>query len=246
MLNMLRQALYRSAHSFASTLGGGSHGYLGILMSPQQYLIATQPNIAPFVEPVFPGYLPIVQGTQAQIADQVRAHNENLRKWKENENVSKALRKLLIDVIEPAYIAHLEDPFSGYNKVAVRDILQDLFTNYGKIHSTDLMANNKRFEEDLSETFQTVMARIKQCCEFASDAGQPYSVQQILAKAHAIVFNTGLYYEALEKWDEVPIGQATYENFCKHMIDAQTKLQNKKNIKATGLWIGGRADPRDH
>jgi hypothetical protein len=87
----------------------------------------------------------------------------------------KALRKLLLDAIEPAYIAHLEDPFSGYNKVPVRDILRDLFTNYGKIRSTDLMANNKRFEEDWNpaETFQTVMARIKQCCEFATDAGQP-------------------------------------------------------------------------
>jgi hypothetical protein len=34
MLSTLRQSLYRNAHSFASTLGGGSHGYLGALMSP--------------------------------------------------------------------------------------------------------------------------------------------------------------------------------------------------------------------
>jgi hypothetical protein len=131
-LNTLRQALYRNAHSFASTLGGGRHGYLGALMSPQQYLQATQPNNVPFTKPPFPGYLPIVQGNNAQIADQIRTHNENLRKWKENENVTKALRKQILDAIEPAYIAHLEDPFSGFNKVAVRDILQDLFTNYGK------------------------------------------------------------------------------------------------------------------
>jgi hypothetical protein len=58
-----------------------------------------------------------------------------------------------------------------------------------------------------------------------------------LAKAHAIVFNTGLYYEALEKWDDVPVGQATYENFCKHMIDAQTKLNNKKTSKQQGYGL---------
>jgi hypothetical protein len=34
-LNTLRQALYCNTHSFASTLGGGNHGYLGALMSPQ-------------------------------------------------------------------------------------------------------------------------------------------------------------------------------------------------------------------
>jgi hypothetical protein len=54
-------------------------------MSQQTYLQATQPNNIPFNAPPFPGYLPAVQGTQAQIADQVRTHNENLRKWKEYE-----------------------------------------------------------------------------------------------------------------------------------------------------------------
>jgi hypothetical protein len=171
-----------------------------------------------------------VQGTQVQIADQIRGHNKNLRKWKENENVTKALQKQLIITIKPAYLAHLEDPFSGFNKVAVRDILHDQFTDYGKIRSTDLMACNKHFEEDWnpSETFQTVMAQIKQCCDFADDARQAYSEHQILAKAYAIVLNTGLYYKALEKWDEVLIRQATYNNFCKHMIEAQTRLQTKK------------------
>jgi hypothetical protein len=88
----------------------------------------------------------------------------------------------------------------------VKDILLDLFENYGKIRSTNLMANNKHFDEDWdpSETFQTIMARIKQCREFAIDAGQPYTEEQVLAKTHAIVFNTGLYHDALEKWEEVP------------------------------------------
>jgi hypothetical protein len=70
-------------------------------MSPQNYLIATQPNNTPFVAPTFPGYLLVVQGTQIQVADQIRAHNENLQKWKAHENVTKALRKQLIDAIEP-------------------------------------------------------------------------------------------------------------------------------------------------
>jgi hypothetical protein len=238
-LNSPRQCLYRNANLFTSTLGGGNHGYLGALMPTPTYLAATQPNATAFVAPIFPGYLPVVQGTQAQISDQVQAHNENLRKWKEHKNVTKTIRKQLIDSVDPAYLAHLEDPYSGFNKVPVKDILLDLFDNYGKIRSTDLVANNKQFEEDWdpTETFQTVMARVKQCCEFANDAGQPYSDEQILAKTHAMVFNTGLYHNALEKWDEVPIGQANYENFCKHMIQVQKRLQNKKTTKQQGYGV---------
>jgi hypothetical protein len=183
-----------------------------------------------FVAPIFPGYLPVVQGTQAQISDQVQAHNESLRKWKEYENVTKALWKQLIDSVDPAYIAHLEDPYRGFNKVPVKDILLDLFDNNGKLWSTELLANNKQFEEDWdpTETFQTVMA---------NDAGQPYSAEQTLAKPHAIVFSTGLYHNTLEKWEEVPARQANYENFCKHIIQAQTRLQNKKTTKQQGYGI---------
>jgi hypothetical protein len=72
---------------------------------------------------------------------------------------------------------------------------------------------------------------MKQCREFATDARQPYSNEQVIAKTHAIVFNMGLYHDALEKWDEVPVVQATYDNFCKHMIQAQTRLQNKRTSK---------------
>jgi hypothetical protein len=236
MLNTLRQTLYRNANSFASTLRGGNHGYLGTLMNQPTYLQATQPNILPFTAPLFPGYLPAMQGMQAQIADQVCTHNENLQKWKEHENVTKALRKQLIDAVELPYITHLEDPYSGFNNVLVKDILHDLFENYGKIRSTNLLANNKKFDQewDPLDTFQSVLARIKQCCDFAANTSQPYSEEQKLAKAHAIVFNTGLYYDALEKWEEVPPAQANYENFCKHMIQAQTQLQTKRTSKQQG------------
>jgi hypothetical protein len=132
-LNALRQALYCNANSFASTLGGGNHRYLGALMTTPNYLLATQPNATAFTAPIFPGYLPAVQGTAAQVSDQVHAHNQNLQKWKEHENVSKALRKQPIDAVDPAYITHLEDPYSGFNKVLVKDILSDLLENYGKI-----------------------------------------------------------------------------------------------------------------
>jgi hypothetical protein len=192
-LNVLCQALYRNANSFTLTLGGGNHGYLGALMTTPTYLTATQPNATPFIAPIFPGYLPGVQGTAVQVCDQVQSHNKNLCKWKEHENVTKVVRKQLIDSVDPAYIAHPEDPFSGFNKVLVKDLLLDLFENYGKIRSTNLMANNKQMEEDLdpSETFQTIMARIKLCQEFTINAGQLYSEEQILAKAHAIVSTQG-------------------------------------------------------
>jgi hypothetical protein len=105
-LNAMRQALSHNANSFSSTLGGGTHGYLGALMSTPKYLAATAPNNIAFVAPNFPGYIPAISGTAAAIAAQAQQHKEDLRLWKEHENVTKALCKHLISVIEPAYLTH--------------------------------------------------------------------------------------------------------------------------------------------
>jgi hypothetical protein len=236
-LNSLRQSLYGNTNSFASTLGGGNHGYLGALMTTPTYIATIHPNTTLFVAPIFPGCLPAVQGIQAQVADQVQAHNENLQQWKEHKNVTKALCKQLIDSIEPAYIAHLDNPFSGFNKVLVKDILLDLFENYRKIRSTDLLANNKRFDEDWdpSETFQTIMAWVAQCCKFAINAGQPSSEEQVLAKTHAIVFNTGLYHDALEKYlldKPTTIILQTYDSSANKDPNKQTSKQHRYGMAA--------------
>jgi hypothetical protein len=86
--------------------------------------------------------------------------------------VTKALCKELIDSIDPAYIAHLDNPFSGFNNVQVKNILL-----------------------------------------FAISARQLYSNEQMLAKPHAIVFNTGLYHDALEKWG-YPLPEPTTTMFA--------------------------------
>jgi hypothetical protein len=238
-LNSMRQALYRNANSFSSTLGGGAHGYLGALMSTPKYLAATAPNNVPFVTPNFPGYIPVVIGTAAAIAAQTRQHKEDLRKWREYENVTKALRKQLIGVIEPAYLTHFEDEYSGFNKVEVKDLINYLFQTYGHISSMDLIENNRKFESDWdpSETWQTVMTRIKQCCDYAHDAGRPYSEAQKLSKAHALVYNTGLYFDTLDKWDELPAVNQTYQQFCTNITQAQNRLRNKKTTKQHGYGL---------
>jgi hypothetical protein len=208
-------------------------------MSTPKYLAATAPNNVPFIAPNFPGYIPAVNGTAAAIAAQARQHKEDLCQWREYENVTKALRKQLISVVETAYITHLEDKFSGFNKVEVKDILNNLFQTYGHITSMDLIENNRKLESDWdpTEPWQTVMTRIKQCCNYAQDAGRPYSEAQKLSKAHALVFNTGLYFDALDKWDELPALNQTYPQFCTHIMQAQNRLRNNTTTKQHGYGM---------
>jgi hypothetical protein len=180
------------------------------------------------------------------MAAQARQHKEDLRQWKEHENVTKVLCKQLISVIEPAYLTHLEDEFSSFNKVEVKELLNYLLHTYEHISSMDLIENNRKFESDWdpSEPWQTVMTQIKQCCDYAHDAGRLYSKAQKLSKAHTLVFNTGLFFETLDKWDELPAANQTYPTIL-HIHHASTKpSKQQENDKTTWLWISSGKDAR--
>jgi hypothetical protein len=71
-INQLVQSLYGNAASLATTLGGGGHGHIGIIMTVPLY--ATQTS-NPYVTPANPGALPdyvinlldlIFRGTEQQ------------------------------------------------------------------------------------------------------------------------------------------------------------------------------------
>jgi hypothetical protein len=76
-----------------------------------------------------------------------------------NMKMTNALSKQLISIIEPAYLTNLEDEFSGFNKVEVKNLLNYLFQTYSHISSMNLIENNCKFESDWdpTEPWQTVM-----------------------------------------------------------------------------------------
>ena len=53
--NHMVQALYGNAAYLATTLGGGGHGHVGIIMMPPLYATLTT---TPYITPVDPGILP--------------------------------------------------------------------------------------------------------------------------------------------------------------------------------------------
>ena len=127
-LQALKKDLLINASSVPCTLGGGSHGYLGALLTDAANATVTAPNNTPFVAPIFPGNLPAaLAGTAAQIADALRSFDETLRQWCEYDNVTKAIRNQIIGAIDATFLSPLKNTYSGYNNVTVRDMLDYLF-----------------------------------------------------------------------------------------------------------------------
>jgi hypothetical protein len=49
----------------------------------------------------------------------------------------------------------------------------------------------------------------------------PYTPMQIMNRATLVVYNTGLFYEDLKKWDVIPVAHKSYKEFSDYILEAQ-------------------------
>ena len=107
-LKTLVNQLKANARSVRTTLGGGQHGYLGLVLSAQQYAIVA-PN-TPFHRPHHPGPLNIPPYQLPYVTQQIQAtHAEQIRLYNECYHVEQALRKQVIAAVQDSYLAALKD-----------------------------------------------------------------------------------------------------------------------------------------
>jgi hypothetical protein len=146
-LNELRNELKSNASSIPTSRGGGGHGYLGLILSADDYNNAVG---QPFN----------LLCTTASAEPSCRCHSrpnrrsqpparENVREWREYNNIQAALRKQLLNAVEDVYVSAIKSPLTGYNNLSVHDILKHLFTSYGKIPPSRASQNALRIYTNL-------------------------------------------------------------------------------------------------
>ena len=129
--------------SIPTTLGGGNHSYLGLILSPSAYVTITA---TPFQGPNYPGQYPTIPaGTNAANTSAIICHHtEDLRQWRECKNVITALKNQLLSAIDNIYVRALKDCHVGYMNKPNHAILHDLFENYGNITPLELEDNDTK------------------------------------------------------------------------------------------------------
>ena len=86
-LNTLQKELQANASSVDLDLGGGDHGYLGLVVKYADY-----PGVVPFVAPGYPSALTIpAAATPAQEILLCETHLDDLAKYREHTNAEKSI-----------------------------------------------------------------------------------------------------------------------------------------------------------
>jgi hypothetical protein len=171
-LSKLFDDLKANASSVPCHLGGGVHGYLGVVLTAPAYAATIAPANTPFVVPIDPGIqAPIpVAATAAARSQLNNNYAKAVKQFKEYDTVAKALRKQIIAAVDETYIKPLKARNSGYNNVAVDAMITYLFSAYGNIDEQAIVANEKKFVEpwDGTSPFENIIERINDCVDFAS------------------------------------------------------------------------------
>jgi hypothetical protein len=248
-LSNLRHLIKANAATVPSNNGGGQHGYLGIATSAAIYA-----TISPsaFTIPANPGpqhTLPGGTPTAAQISHTIRVHTENLRVWREYNNIHQALKTTLLNSIEPIYVRAKKDRHIGFANISLRELFAFLFEAYGQITPQALMQTTARLTApwDPTTPFEHLIDQVEDTMELADAGNQPFSPNQVVNTAYTLVFNTGLYFDECKEWDKQQTTDKTLTNFKTHFLLAQRtlRLQQQTSQQAGYHSNSAQADDKD-
>ena len=143
-LKRLKTELRANGSSVDTDLGGGDHGYLGLVLSDQEYA-RIQPTPTPFVAPNFPGALIVDPALTAVQQVQAReTHKEQIALYRECKNVEKALLRHIQTALEEKYLEAMVDDDTGLIEDDIPTVLDYLFTTYGKVTAEEVKIKKQR------------------------------------------------------------------------------------------------------
>ena len=137
-LKRLETELRANTSSVDTDLGGGDHGYLGLVLTDVDYTRIT-PTPLPFVPLNFPGPLVInpVHTAMQQVQER-ETRNEAITLYRECKNEDKALLHHIQTAVEERFVEFMVDNDTGLIEEDVPTVLEYLFITYGKVTAEEV------------------------------------------------------------------------------------------------------------
>jgi hypothetical protein len=237
----LRQELYTNAQNVASSLGGGDHGHLGMLMPTERYTeIST--GATEYIFPTAPE-IPAYSSTNAIRERQLSQYRKDIKEYEAAQALRNQLKALLLRAIPESYREVLADPDLGYVNVTPQDILQHMIKNYGQITEQDLSHNLKALETpwDPETTITTVFINGNRCRKFAREGEDPITDKTYIRALVTIFRNSGVLEDAIKDWDKLPPDRKTVDYAIQHFTQAdklrrEAQQHLKDALTANAAW----------
>jgi hypothetical protein len=225
-LHQLNQEIKSNAISVHANLGGGQHGHLGLVVSPDAYALLSDHQ---YVRPGLPDELVIpANATRHQQDHLERTHKEDLRLFHEVRGVERAITQQIVSAVSPQYISAMRNRTTGQFQGTLFQLIQYLLTVYGKISPSQLLElehETKTFAYDPITPVDEVFNKIEDLVEFGEMAQCTYTMAQSINIAYSILNRTTKFKESIKSWNRRPAPQRTWIRFKTHFREAHNELQ---------------------
>ena len=231
-LKKLKKQLKANAQSVPSTLGGGNHGLLGLVLTQAEYARVSNDQ---FNIPLRPGALLIPPFTANHETIRLQGEHEQAKEtFNDCMAVKKTLIKQIVAAVDAEYLKELRDPDTNSINMDIPDILDHLFVRYGFVTPEALAteeASMATFYWDLRDPPVIMFNKIEDLIGLSAAAGMPKTEAQIINYGLGIIKRTNDFEQALLNWYNLPAGNQTYANFKQHFADAQRELKKIRGAR---------------
>jgi hypothetical protein len=230
-LTNLEREIISILANIPTTLGGGNHGHVGVIMNPTEYNTMTEGT--DFVNPVNPGIYPANLALNAAAGARARAeaeHRELINQFETFEGVRLGTKDLILEAVDNEYLNEIEHDTLGFLNQTPRQMLQHLLTRGGSLDFADTkeLLAERDGEWNVSENPQVYFNRVEKAIKgltrngIRSDPNERRDIALFHLKA------TGEFDPAVREWEAKPAADKTWANI-KTFIAAEYARENKQN-----------------
>ena len=198
-LNRLKNELKRNAQNVPCPLGGGNHGFLGMVLTAAEYAVVVPAH--QFVAQAHPGNLTIPAGTTAiQARVQESNYNNRMKLYEQCVAMEKALKQQIVKAIHEDWLEPLRNPITNSIDHTILNILAYLFTQHGDVSADALVRRETEVKninyDPSSDPIDTIFTAVQTLAEFAAAANAAYTEQQIINLAYVIIKKQRVFNQA--------------------------------------------------
>ena len=242
-LTNLEKEIISILANIPTTLGGGNHGHVGVIMDPTDY--NTMTGGTAFVNPVNPGIYPAGLALNAAAGTRARAeaeHKELINQFETFEGVRLGTKDLILEAVDNEYLSEIEHDTLGYLNVTPRQMIGHLLTRGGALDfadTKDLLAERDG-EWNVTENPQLYFNRVEKAIKGLTRNGINSDLNERKDIALFHLKATGEFDAAVREWEAKPAADKTWANI-KTFITAEYAKENKqtklsaKHFKANAI-----------
>ena len=232
-VRLLRKELYTNARrGNKTTLGGGRHGHLGLVMPEAEYILLSHGGVT-YDMPAQP-VRPVLAGVAAARDEQTLEYKVTMKIYSDAVNMTEYLMHLIIQAVPKTYIARLQDRVHGFADVSPAQLLKHLMDKYGKISPKDMEANADNLARPWNPdtAIETLFDHGNDCCNFAIEGNDAITDSAYVRAIVRVIKKSGVLDDAVKDWGKYDEADQTVEAMEDHFTKADaTRIAEQAELK---------------